>query len=93
MGDNRITLEISISHCIDIERDSMNKHIWSGIIIWGSLIICFGLGTMNPTSIVADSAAGAVPHQEVIFLLGAGIVTLLAGVIGLLRFNGTTAKA
>ncbi len=70
----------------------MNKYIWSGIIVLGSLIICFSLGTMNPTSVVVNSITGAVPHREVIFLLSVGIATLLAGVIGLLRFDEITAR-
>ena len=87
-GDNRITLKTSAAHCIDIERNSVKKYIWGGIIIWGTLVICFGLGTMNPTYAVANSAAGALPDQEVIFLLSGGIVACLLGTIGLLRFHG-----
>lgn len=70
----------------------MNKHIWSGIIIWGTLIICFGLGTMNPTEFVANSATGALPAQEVVFLLSGGIVTFLVGVIGMLRVHGAAVR-
>jgi hypothetical protein len=62
----------------------MKKHIWSGIIIWGILVTCFGLGLMNPTSIVSNSSAYAAPDQEMVFLLSGGIVTCLIGLIGLI---------
>jgi hypothetical protein len=66
----------------------MNKRIWGGIIIWGIFVTCFGFGTMNPASNVANSFAYSAPIQEVIFLLTGGIVTCLVGIVGLICFMG-----
>lgn len=66
----------------------MNKHIWSGITIWGIFVTCFGLGAMNPRSAAAHSFAYAAPDQEVVFLLAGGIVTCVIGVIGLIGIMG-----
>lgn len=57
----------------------MNKHICSGIILWGAVITVFGLGALNPMDV--NSAA---PFQDVVFLLAGGIVTGLIGLIGLI---------
>lgn len=66
----------------------MNKSIWGGIIMWGIFVTCFGLGAMNPTSIVANSPTSAAPDQDVIFLLAGGIITCLIGLNGLIGFMG-----
>jgi hypothetical protein len=71
-----------------MEGNVMNKYGWGGIVIWGIFVTCFGLGTMNPTSAVMNSAAGQVPDQEVIFLLSGGIVTCLIGIFGLIGCMG-----
>lgn len=63
----------------------MNRHIWGGIAICGFLITCFGLGAMNPTTMVANSFFHEGVDQEVIFLLTGGIVICLIGFIGLIR--------
>lgn len=57
----------------------MNKHICSGIILWGAVITAFGLGALNP----AD-ANYAAPFQEVVFLLAGGIVTSFIGLVALI---------
>lgn len=62
----------------------MNSLAWTGIIFWGLLLTVFGLlsaGTPQPGS--GDMAA-----QDVIFLIGGGLLTCLIGVTGLMGFMG-----
>jgi hypothetical protein len=66
----------------------MNKHSWSGIIVWGIFVTLVGLGAMNPTPVAANSFSYAPADQEMIFLLAGGLVTCLIGLVGLIRFIG-----
>ena len=66
----------------------MNKHSWSGIIAWGTFVTVIGLGAMQSTPAAANSFSHAAAAQEMIFLLAGGLVTLLIGLVGLIRFIG-----
>lgn len=71
-----------------IERVVMNKHSWSGIIAWGMFVTVVGLGAIQSAPAAANSFSYAGADQEMIFLLAGGMVTLLIGLVGLIRFIG-----
>lgn len=60
----------------------MNSLAWIGIILWGCLLTGFGLLSAGPAP-QADMAA-----QDVIFLIGGGMLTCLIGFTGLMGFMG-----
>ena len=66
----------------------MNKRSWSGIIGWGIFVTVVGLGAMNAAPAAANSFSYAAADQEMIFLLAGGAVTLLIGLVGLIRLIG-----
>ncbi|TQK10735.1 hypothetical protein [Herbaspirillum sp. SJZ107] len=59
----------------------MNSLAWIGIILWGLLLTGFGLAN-------APQAGGDVAPQDVIFLIGGGLLTCLIGCVGLMGFMG-----
>lgn len=62
----------------------MNSLAWIGIIVWGILVTCFGLGLAGAP---AGAAAEVQPH-DVAFLVAGGCVTCLIGLAGLLGLVG-----
>jgi len=63
----------------------MNSLAWIGIIAWGLIITVFGMSTVGP---VAAGSSIAMQAQDVVFLIAAGLVTSLIGVVGLVGFMG-----
>jgi hypothetical protein len=59
----------------------MNSLAWIGIILWGLLLTAFGLAS-------APAAGGDVAAQDVIFLIGGGLLTCLIGCVGLMGYMG-----
>ncbi|RYE81083.1 MAG: hypothetical protein EOO80_02075 [Oxalobacteraceae bacterium] len=59
----------------------MNSLAWIGIILWGLLLTGFGL-------VSAPQAGGELAPQDVIFLIGGGLLTCLIGCVGLMGFMG-----
>jgi len=62
----------------------MNSLAWVGIILWGVLVTVFGLASAGP----APQAGPDVAAQDVIFLVGGGLLTCLIGFTGLMGFMG-----
>ena len=58
----------------------MNSLAWIGIIAWGLIITVFGMSTVGP---VAEGSSIAMQAQDVVFLITAGLVTTLIGIVGL----------
>jgi hypothetical protein len=59
----------------------MNSLTWIGIILWGLLVTGFGLAS-------APQAGSDVAAQDVIFLIGGGLLSCLIGCTGLMGFMG-----
>jgi hypothetical protein len=58
----------------------MNSLAWIGIILWGLLVTGFGIASAGH--------AGDVAAQDVIFLIGGGLLSCLIGCTGLMGFMG-----
>lgn len=63
----------------------MNSLAWIGIIAWGLIITVFGMSTIGP---VTEGSSIAMQAQDVVFLIAAGLVTTLIGIVGLVGFMG-----
>lgn len=61
----------------------MNTQSWLGITFAGVSILTLGIGGFMPILFASDDIAYAAPVQEDIFLLAAGIVLCLIGVLGM----------
>ena len=63
----------------------MTSLAWIGIIAWGLIITLLGMSTVGP---IADGSSVAMQAQDVVFLIAAGLVTSLIGIVGLVGFMG-----
>jgi hypothetical protein len=63
----------------------MNSLAWIGIIFWGLLLTGFGLLNAGPAP---QAGAADIAAQDVIFLIGGGMLTCLIGFTGLMGFMG-----
>jgi hypothetical protein len=60
----------------------MNSLAWIGIILWG--LVVTGLGLANATPQPGTDVAA----QDVVFLIGGGLLSCLIGCAGLMGFMG-----
>ena len=63
----------------------MNSLAWIGMIAWGLIITVFGIATTGP---VAEGSSAAIQAQDVVFLIAAGLMTSLIGIVGLAGLMG-----
>ena len=62
----------------------MNQFIWIGIIVWGILVMGFGMATVEPVA----PAGRTDPAHDVLFLLTGGLLSCLIGMLGLCGLDG-----
>ncbi|HEU4853614.1 MAG TPA: hypothetical protein VFT37_15810 [Telluria sp.] len=62
----------------------MNQFIWIGIIVWGILVMGFGMATVEP----AAPVGAPIPAHDVVFLLTGGLLSCLIGLLGLCGLMG-----
>jgi hypothetical protein len=62
----------------------MNHFIWIGIIVWGILVMGFGIATVPH----AAPGEAPLPAHDVVFLLTGGLLSCLIGLLGLCGLMG-----
>ena len=62
----------------------MNQVIWIGIIVWGILVMGFGIATV-PAAVPGEAPVAA---HDVVFLLTGGLLSCLIGLLGLCGLMG-----
>ncbi|QJE03011.1 hypothetical protein HH212_25990 [Massilia forsythiae] len=63
----------------------MNSLAWIGIILWGVVVTGFGLLS---TAAMPHAESGSMAAQDVVLLIGGGILTCLIGLTGLMGYMG-----
>lgn len=63
----------------------MNCLAWIGIILWGVVVTGFGLLS---TASLPEAQSGNMAAQDVVLLIGGGILTCLIGITGLMGYMG-----
>lgn len=62
----------------------MNHFIWIGIIVWGILVMAFGIATV-PSAVPGGAP---IPAHDVLFLLTGGLISCMIGLLGLCGLMG-----